>query len=451
MPGSAIIKGYVMKNIIILFLLLICAVSLSAQEKEVVLDLSFSNPVLLDNGKQTNFLRIGLTGFEIKAFSESRPGINASIVLDVSGSMSGEKLEQAIQAAHTAVDMLKNGDAVSIITYSDYAHVLVPATKLTQQNRRAYHLALDRISADGYTALFSGVSMGGRELETFFDANMVNRVILLSDGLANVGPSTPGELGNLGEILRNQGVAVSTIGLGTDYNDALMFELAARSDGNHAFVEHPEELVDIFQKEFNSILSVVAQDLKIKINCGDGIRPVGLINRKGEIFNSEVFVSVNQIYSNQDLYIILEVEVEGREAGSALKGAEVELSYLNLITGEKSDISKITDLSFSSDKEYVKQQRDEEATADAVLQKAVLVNQEAVALRDEGKIEEAEELLLMNASILNDYAEDLSNEELEDYAEQNFLNADQLYEEDWDVQSKEMRDEQFLLQNNQTY
>ena len=109
--------------------------------------------------------------------------------------------------------------------------------------------------------MFSGVSKGASEVRKFLDSNRVSRVILLSDGLANLGPSTPSELGQLGHSLSKEGISVTTIGLGLGYNEDLMTQLAGMSDGNHAFVQNYSDLTKIFAAEFNTALTVVANQL----------------------------------------------------------------------------------------------------------------------------------------------------------------------------------------------
>ena len=436
-----------------IFLLLFAAVFFTAVAgaQDVGLELSFAYPLMFSEGTDLNYLKIGLNGPELNASENERPPVNAAIVLDVSGSMSGDKLKQAVLAAHTAIDMLKNGDVVAVITYSDYAQVLVPAAALTSRNRTAFHNALDRVYADGYTALFSGVSMGANELDNYLDEKRVSRVILLSDGLANVGPSTPGELGNLGKILKKRGISVSTIGLGADYNDALMFELAARSDGNHAFVEHPSELVSIFEKEFETLLRVVARDFEIRIRFGEGVTPLNILNRTGEIYNGEVVLTLNQLYSLQEQYVIIECETESGAVGTELQGASVTVSYLNLISGKKDTLKQSASIRFVNDSEEVARARDVDTLRDVVLQTATATNMRAVELRDQGKVDEAKNLLNLNSEYLENNALDLEDEKLKGYAKQNREEAELLDEEDWNKQRKIMRDSQFENQMQQQY
>src|SRR5690606_2648360 len=111
---------------------------------------------------------------------------------------------------------------------------------------RALRAAIRHIEASGGTNLHGGVVAGAAELRRYLEYNYLHRVILLSDGQANVGPSSPGELGLLGERLRRQGISVTTIGLGLDYNEDLMTRLARRSDGNTYFVADSAALPGIF-------------------------------------------------------------------------------------------------------------------------------------------------------------------------------------------------------------
>ena len=195
------------KTSIVLVLTLLSAGVLTAQV--VGLDVSVSTPWLLAGERHITHLKVSLTGFDMGS-NQDRAPVNVAIVLDRSGSMNGEKIDRAKEAARMAVGLLDERDIVSVVAYSDTVSVLVPATRAT--DRRFIQERIASIYADGSTALFAGVSKGADELFKFFDSNRVNRVILLSDGLANVGPESPAALGELGASLRKTGISVTTIG-----------------------------------------------------------------------------------------------------------------------------------------------------------------------------------------------------------------------------------------------
>ena len=273
---------------------------------QVKLNVAMAKPFLEAGQKQTAFFKIGLTGFDIQKDADRTP-VNVAIVLDRSGSMSGQKLEHAKQAAIQAVDRLSNEDIVSVITYNHTVNVLIPATKISDKNK--INQQIRSIQSGGNTALFAGISKGAAEVRKFLDKDRVNRVILLSDGKANSGPSSPKALGDLGASLIKEGISVTTLGLGDGYNEDLMNQLARRSDGNHTFIESPTQLVKIFNAEFGDILSVVAQEVAIEVECADGIRPIRVLNREAEISGNNIVTHLNQIYSLQEKYLLVEVEV----------------------------------------------------------------------------------------------------------------------------------------------
>jgi Ca-activated chloride channel family protein len=207
------------------FLVLALLASGFAWAGQVQLNVGLGQPVLPADKKNVTYLKVGLTGFSLPRAEERAP-VNVALVLDKSGSMSGEKIEHAKTAALAALDRLNSNDIVSVVVFDTTVSVVVPATKLT--DRAAVRRAIAGIEANGTTALFAGVSKGAEEVRKFLGLERVNRIILLSDGQANVGPSSPSELGELGHSLRKEGISVTTLGLGMDYSEDLMAQLLCR-------------------------------------------------------------------------------------------------------------------------------------------------------------------------------------------------------------------------------
>ncbi len=137
-----------------------------ADAGQVQLDVNMVQPILLAQKKQTTFLKVGLTGFKLTRKRDRTP-VNVVLVLDKSGSMSGQKIARAKQAAISALGRLNANDIVSVVTYDSTVHVLVPATKLSDIGR--IRNRIQSIEANGSTALFAGVSKGVAELRKFLD------------------------------------------------------------------------------------------------------------------------------------------------------------------------------------------------------------------------------------------------------------------------------------------
>ena len=436
--------------LIILFLTSLLA--LPAQARQIELSAELGTPVVEAGRVHRTFLKISLTGFELSGLTERTPA-NVSLVLDESGSMTGEKLEKAKEAALLAVDLLNEDDILSIISYDSHVKVLVPATRVA--DKADIRRAIRAMKAGGQTALFAGVSKGAREIRKFIDKERVNRIILLSDGQANVGPSTATELGELGMSLGKEGISVTTIGLGAGYNEDLMANLAGYSDGNHAFVEDPEDLVKIFNYEFGDVLSVVAQDLLIRIEFEDGIRPLRILGRNGEIIGREVTTRMNQLYSDQEKYILLEVEVPEGMANETRDLASVTVSYQNMANKQQEDVRDKVSVSYSSSSDDVARSRNREVVTTATKQVANEMSKQALKLRDEGRREEAQSLLNSSADFVRAQGAMLGGEEkeqLEEFSAEVESDADAItLDEEWDRTRKAIRAKQYRQDTQQNY
>src|SRR5262249_37947209 len=142
-----------------------------------------------------------------------RAPMNLAVALDRSGSMQGAKIEKARQAACVAIDQLGDDDLFSLVIYDNETELLVPPERVGgSRHREELKSTIARIRPRGGTALHAGVPLAAGQVRRNLDKERVNRVILLSDGLANVGPSRASDLATLGRQLREDGIGVTTIG-----------------------------------------------------------------------------------------------------------------------------------------------------------------------------------------------------------------------------------------------
>jgi len=405
----------------------LAAAGTGVEARSVRLDVEMSQSKVLVTGPRTAHLYVGVTGLD--APRGRRPALNVAIVLDRSGSMSGRKLQEAKRAAAMAVGMLRGDDIVSVVTYESTVDVLVPATKA--QDKAAIRRAIRSIVPAGRTALFGGVSKGARELRKFLDENRVNTLLLLSDGLANVGPSSPGELARLGVSLAREGMAVTTIGLGLDYNEDLMTRLARASDGNHFFVENASDLEYAFATEFGDALSAVAQEVDIHVVCPKGVRPVRVLGRDALISGQEVRTTMGQVFADQTRYLVVELTLPPQEPNTALKVADVEATYRDLLTRQSERLRGSTRVTFASSQAAIKASTNEKVMAEVVRQIGTERNEVAMALRDEGKVEEAREAFVENAQFLEQQAQELDSDSLKKDATANANASRNLSKEEW--------------------
>lgn len=421
----------------ILAALAIPALSLAKGESPLSFQTELSHPLLPTEQKQTAYLKVSVTGGKAPSLEERAP-INVAIVLDRSSSMGGTKIARARDAAKLAISRLQENDTVSIIAYGNVVEVLVPSTKLT--DKEFVYNAIDKISVHGNTALFAGVSKGAEELRKFKNKEAINRIILLSDGRANSGPSSPQELGDLATSLSKENISVTTIGLGNSYNEDLMDKLALNSDGNHSFVETPEELVKVFDQELGSLLSVVAQDLTFTIELAEGVRPVRSLGLESNISGQSVSVSFNQLYAEQNKFLLLEIETPAHETEQDQLIAKAEVNYFDLSKNKTAKAHSQSVARYSKESTMVKKSQNREVMITAVDFIANEKNVAAIKLRDEGKIEEAKIALLKNRAYLNDNAKTWNSSELANEAALNYRDANTVTDNSkWGAKRKAMR------------
>lgn len=375
--------------------LLSCFALLAAEAKAdaVTCTISPERAVLQSGQPESAVVKVSMKGGKASGEKE-RPAVNLSIVLDRSGSMSGDKIIKAREAAIEAVSKLGDRDIVSIVIFDDEIETIVSAQ--SAKYRSDIISKIRRVEARGNTAIFGGVSQGANEIRKNLDKGMINRIILLSDGIANVGPSSPHELGRLGVSLMKEGVSVSTVGLGLGYNEDLMTSLAGKSDGNSYFVENSEDLPRIFSSELGEVLSVVAKKVRLAVSFSNGAHPVELIGRDGRIDGGMVYVDLNQIYSNQEKFLLIKTEFSVGEDGERRDFVTAEVTYETPDDGSKHVTTAKGNVRFSSDMLIVKESVDKEVMSDSLRNITAVESERAVRLIDEGKHEEAQQVITWN-------------------------------------------------------
>ena len=427
----------------------VCSLFSHAQiNKQIQVRSELSSPIILEGTPETNYLKVSLSGQNVD--SKKRVPINLAIVIDKSGSMSGQRIEKAREAAILAVNMLNENDTLSIVAYDSKARVIVPATKVDNK-LRIIGLINENIYAEGGTALFAGLSKGIKQVENQLTKDKVNRIILLSDGQANIGPSSVDELSQLAIIAAKKNIAITTLGIGSDYNELLMSSIASYSDGNHVFVNNSADLENVFVHEFTDLMSAIAQDVVITIQLKNGVKPVRLLGRDGVIKGNEITVKMNQLFSNQEKYVLLEVIPDKGKVGQEKTLAQVDLKYDNLLENKTENETQVVRISYTKDKKMVDDAIHHDVVVETELQKVALENEKALELYNQGKRDEAQQLLRENGEALKAISAQSptmsmsDKERIENQARKNKTLAESVQKPDF---SKTLTEEQFQLKQS---
>lgn len=344
-------------------------------------------PVLLAGREETVIIKVGLSGIP-GSWTTKRLPLNVCIVLDKSGSMRADaKMEKARQGAIEIVERLTESDILALVVYDTGPRVLIPAQHVW--DKQALIDAISRISAGGNTALHGGVTYGAAEVQRNLSWRYENRIILLSDGLANVGPSATEDLACLGRSLAEEGITVTTIGVGLDYNEDLMTALASESGGNAYFAGSPGDLPEIFAEEIGEAMMIAARDIRIKVRCADGVHPLGILGRVGEIAGEVMSVAIKTLCGAGDRYALFEVRVPAGREGGSREVADVEIDYLDPSTNRRHDDHHKVTLAYDADQKTVEQMLNKQVIKETALTRMSEAKREAVALADRGEVQAA--------------------------------------------------------------
>lgn len=402
--------------------------------------------------RQNGIVSITIDAPEATARERQRKySLNLAVVLDRSGSMSGRKIENAKAAARAALDLLGPGDVFSLVVYDDQAQVPVPALFVDDKGFIAKRI--DAIRPGGGTALFAGVSAGAAEIRKNLGPRFVNRVILLSDGNANVGPSAPGELGRLGASLLKEGISVSTVGVGNDYNEDVMTALSQNSDGNFYFVENSNDLAMIFAKELGSALEVAAKSVRLRIECPEGVRPFGIIGHEAAVRDNAIELHFNQLYGGNARKLLLNVEIPGMAADARLDLAKVFLEYSTPDETARLEERAAVAVGFSGEAAVVSQSLNRAVAADLAVMQNAVAKEEAVRSADAGDLKKAAEILRVAAEKVKAVAVETQDEALLAEAEAG-LQASQELEVQEDLAPafrKQLKGESYQQRNSQKF
>ncbi|PKK84278.1 MAG: hypothetical protein CVT49_03880 [candidate division Zixibacteria bacterium HGW-Zixibacteria-1] len=232
-------------------------------------------------GQNCQLLRIGIKGFDIRP--ENRKPANLVFVIDVSGSMGREdRLGLVRKSLRMLVDNLNSKDQVGIVVYGSSGRVILEPTSINEKEKIL--TAIEWLVPDGATNAEEGIRLGYQMADKMFEKGKINRIILCSDGVANVGVTGPDQILKQIKSYADKGITLTTVGFGMgNFNDILMEKLGNKGNGFYAYVDDFEEAKKIFLDNLTGTLQVIARDVKIQVdfdsNTVSSYRLLGYENR----------------------------------------------------------------------------------------------------------------------------------------------------------------------------
>ncbi len=254
---------------------------------------------------------------------KGRPDLNLSLVLDRSGSMHGEKMIRAREAAMFCVDQMLPTDRLSVVTFDDRIEVLFPSEPVT--NKQSMKDLISRVMARDSTNLHEAWRRGGLTVSEHMLDQGINRVVLITDGLANVGITNTDEIVSQVMGLFQRGVSTSTIGIGADFNEDLLMPMAQSGGGNAWHVVEPNDMQHIFQIELEGLIAQFAHTVSLSLIPADGVRIVDVLN-DFELTETGRYRLPN-MQSGSPLDVLVQFMVGGEKAGTQMRLIDLRLGF----------------------------------------------------------------------------------------------------------------------------
>jgi len=347
-----------------------------------------------------------------KVEHDDRQPLNLVAVLDISGSMAGEKIERMKKTVQILIDHLTEQDKLGIVIFGSNFTKLAGVEAMTSDRKAELKTRVAGLQTADCTNI-SGAMLLGFELLGVREKDL-NRVMLLTDGLPNVGESTiPGLVGLVNQ--RPKGVSLSTFGFGTDHNPELLQSMAQAGSGNYYYIENADQINTAFAQELGGLVSCFAQNIKIEAKFKPGVKDVDVINKAWEWeYNEEtLMVRIPDLFAEERKSILVKVVLEKRTSAlpREVTIADVKTTFTNLIDQKEETVETKAKITFVKKGEE-SQERDKEIAKQEARLKAAEAQKQAAIMADAGDFMGARNLMGSAVCCLysageNDYAHEM--------------------------------------------
>jgi len=373
-------------------------------------------PTVLAGGTAVVYVVVNYEGIDLDPGAVvERPPLNIALVLDRSGSMSDEgKIDYLKRAAKLAVDRLGKKDTLSIVEYDDQITVMWPARRVG--NLGELKAMIDALEPRGSTNLTGGMMRGVDEAKDALDGpaganGTITRVVLMSDGLANTGITDHAEIARLVRGAKSEGIRISAMGLGRDYDEDLMQAVAENGGGRYYYIEHPTQIARVFQEELGSLFETCARDVELKFSGTAVVRKVEVVGYEEATGAKDASRSLDDVYEGEKRSILLRLEIAAPSSGRVDLG-QVVLNYKNAKSGAAGNITQALAVDVTTDKTAVEKARNKTASAEATLAESDRFQKEQVKLYQQGKRAEAQKNMTALAKDLESKNATLNDERI---------------------------------------
>lgn len=317
----------------------------SSSSAPIVLRAALSHAAYDKSNPEELLLKVDFVSAD--SIDNDRPPLNIALVLDRSSSMKKDhKIAYALDAARAVIQNLSKRDIVSLIIFNERPLVLAPAGAVV--NKPFLYHRLDEVSPEGTTDLSAGLLEGIAQIESQSAEGQVRYVLLLTDGKANRGVTRSSPLRKIAKKALARGIRISTLGVGSEFNEKTLTLLAESGGGRYRYVQSPEQLPDAFKEELHGLLKIAAQNVRLEIVVTQGGTIRKLYGQLWDDPRKSFKTDIGNLRAGERGSLLLALEPSGFKPDATLQ-ATIHLTFDNPETAERSRQVVESRAVFSSD------------------------------------------------------------------------------------------------------
>lgn len=329
-----------------------------------------------------------------------RPAVNLALVIDTSGSMEGRAIEDARVAAKALLGALKPKDRLAVITFGSTTETILPSTVIEDADLPKLHGALDRMQAIGTTDMAGGLREGMAEVTRSFVNDGVNRVVLLGDG-------DPNDAGPVKRLARDAGarnVSVTALGLGPEYNETLMGEVAQVSGGVFHYVADSARVAQFFRAEVVRLNTTYARNAVVTLVPGPGVKVLGVIGQR----EGTRSIAIGDISQGERREILVKLEAPAHHEGATVELLDAVVRFSDVASESIVERRVFFGARATADERARASGRDPEVERAAARAEAAAATLAAIEAARSGEMDKAKE----SAKKASEYGYEFADEQL---------------------------------------
>lgn len=276
----------------------------------------------------------------------ARMPVNLCLVLDHSGSMEGPPLEYMKRACGYVVDLLEPNDVLSVVAFSDTAQVLMPARRVVNKALIKEHI--NRLDLGNTTNLYDALALAASQVASVPSQGYVNRALLFTDGEPTAGNKDFSSI--VGQVVeqKSRGITFTALGFGGDYNEELLAAIAKRSGGNYYYISRPDLIPEIFRRELETLMMIVARNVKLRVQMSRWTQVRQVHGKLPTFGHRSAEITLADMERGEAQTAVIELGLDPRPGGH-YRVAKLEVSYDDSVTGRTETVTADAVVEFTND------------------------------------------------------------------------------------------------------